>query len=54
MSFDNKYPNRKDHRKAYRGSKAIDRSCRPGGSCPWCNGKRSYKERKHKLREHDE
>jgi hypothetical protein len=43
MSFDKSYKNRKDHRKPYRGSRAVDRSCRPGGDCPWCRGKRKYK-----------
>lgn len=36
MAFDNHYPNRKDRRKPYKGSKAFDRSCRPGGDCPYC------------------
>ena len=26
----------KEHRKPYRGSKAIDGSCRNHGGCPWC------------------
>ena len=43
MSFDKPYKNRKDHRKPYHGSKVIDRSCRPGGDCPWCRGKCKYK-----------
>ena len=36
MSFDNDYPKRKDHRKPFRGAKAIDCSCRNHGSCPMC------------------
>lgn len=36
MSFDNNYPNRKDHRKPYRKSAAFDRHCRPHGNCPYC------------------
>lgn len=36
MSFDKQYPNRKDRRKPYRGSKAVDRSCRNRGSCGYC------------------
>ena len=31
MSFDKSYPNRKDHRKQYRGSKAEDKWCRRNG-----------------------
>ena len=44
MSFEHNYPNRKDHRKPYRKSKAIDRSCRSHGSCPWCRGNRLHRE----------
>lgn len=46
MSFDKKYPNRKDQRKPYYGSKACDRSCRPGGDCPYCAKNRLYKKLK--------
>jgi len=40
MALDNKYPNRKDQRRAYFKSKRFDRSCRPGGSCPYCRDNR--------------
>lgn len=41
MSFDNHhYPNRKDHRAEYHGSKAFDRSCRNHGSCKHCERNR--------------
>lgn len=33
----------KEHRKMYRGSKAIDRTCRNHGGCPWCEENRKYK-----------
>jgi hypothetical protein len=33
----------KEHRKPYCGSKAIDRTCRNHGSCPWCEENRKYK-----------
>jgi len=33
----------KEHRKPYCGAKAIDRTCRNHGSCPWCYGNRNYK-----------
>lgn len=42
MSFDNDYPNRKDHRRQYYKSKRFDRSCRPGGRCPWCKRNRLF------------
>jgi hypothetical protein len=46
MSFDKNYPNRKDKRKSYRGSRAFDRSCRHGGRCGWCLGNRTYNTRR--------
>ncbi len=46
MSFDTDYPKRKDRRKPYRGSKAFDRSCRHGGSCPYCEGNRTVVKRR--------
>lgn len=47
MGFDNKYyPNRKDRRKPYRGSKAFDASCRSHGGCPWCEENRKHRTRK--------
>lgn len=42
MSFDTRYPNRKDHRAPYYGSKAFDRSCRCNGGCPYCAGSRQF------------
>ena len=51
MSFDNYYPNRKDKRKKYYGSKYCDRSCRPGGSCPYCKSSRVRKTKKSKYKE---
>ena len=33
----------KEHRKEYRGAKAIAKSCRNGGSCEWCRMNRMYK-----------
>lgn len=42
MSFDTDYPNRKDWRKPYRRSASFDRSCRPGGSCPFCTENRTF------------
>lgn len=46
MSFDKTYPNRKDWRKSYRGSKRFDRTCRCHGSCGYCNGNRTYTTRR--------
>ena len=33
-------------RKAYTKAKAVDKSCRNGGTCPYCKGNRLYKNRK--------
>lgn len=33
----------KEHRKEYRGVKAIDKTCRNGGSCERCRMNRMYK-----------
>ena len=46
MSLDKSIAHGKEHRKPYRGSKAIDPSCRNHGSCPWCE-----ENRKHKFRD---
>ena len=46
MSLDKAIQSGKEHRKPYRGSKAIDRTCRNHGSCPWCQRGRAYKEQK--------
>jgi hypothetical protein len=44
MAFDKNYPNRKDRRSPYiHGSSRFDRTCRPGGSCPWCQANRTAK-----------
>ena len=49
MSFDKEYPNRKDWRKPYRKSGKFDRSCRPGGTCPWCINNRLHKHKKREM-----
>lgn len=46
MSLDKAIEHGKDHRKPYRGSKAIDPSCRNHSGCPWCE-----ENRKHKFRD---
>ena len=50
MGFEKIYPNRKDKRKRYRGSKAFDRTCRNHGSCPWCKSNRQHSNNKEELR----
>lgn len=46
MSLDKAIKHGKEHRKPYKGSKAIDCTCRNHGSCPWC-----MENRKHKFRD---
>jgi hypothetical protein len=46
MSLDKAIAHGKEHRKPYRGAKAIDHSCRNHGNCPYCQGKRKYKAKK--------
>ena len=43
MALDKAIANGCEHRQPYRGSKAIDKSCRNHGSCEWCRGNRQYK-----------
>ena len=43
MALDKSIAQGKERRKQYRGSKAIDKSCRNHGSCEWCVENRRYK-----------
>lgn len=42
MALDKSIASGKDHRKSYFKSKAIDRTCRNHGSCPYCEGSRLH------------
>lgn len=46
MPMDKAIAHGKEHRKPYRGAKAIDGTCRNHGGCPWCE-----QNRKHKFRD---
>ena len=46
MSLDKAIQSGKEHRKQYKGAKAIDRTCRNHGSCSWCKSNRQYKYQK--------
>ena len=46
MSLDKAIEHGKERRKPYRGSKAIDPTCRNHGGCVWCE-----RNRKHKFRD---
>lgn len=54
MSFDKHYPNRKDHRRPYRGAASFDGSCRPHGGCPYCETRRRIRSLRLAQRERDE
>lgn len=51
MSLDKAISHGKEKRKPYRGSKAVDPTCRNHGSCPHCQRAVKYKK---KRREKDD
>lgn len=42
MPLDKAIEHGKEHRKAYHGAKAIDRTCRNHGGCQYCQSNRLY------------
>lgn len=54
MSLDKAIAHGREHRKPYRGAKAIDGSCRNHGGCPWCEENRKHKFRDRRPPENDE
>lgn len=54
MSMDKAIKHGKEHRKPYRGAKAIDHTCRNHGGCGWCKENRTHKYDKQKLRAEQE
>ena len=46
MSLDKAVKYGKEHRKEYRGAKAVDKTCRNHGSCEYCKSNRMYKVKK--------
>ena len=46
MAFDNQLGKGKDWRKPYYDCRAFDWSCRHGGSCTWCEGRRTFKNKR--------
>lgn len=46
MAMDKAIEHRKEKRKPYYKSGKVDRSCRPGGNCPYCRSNRQYRYRK--------
>lgn len=48
MSLEKAIKSGKEHRKNYRGAKAVDKSCRNHGTCPYCRNNRLHKCKKNK------
>ena len=46
MGLEKAIEHNKEHRKPYRGSKAIDCTCRNHGSCDWCRENRLHARKK--------
>lgn len=49
MSLNKAIEHNKEHRKPYRGTKAVDCTCRNHGTCDWCKENRLYQQ----LRENE-
>ena len=49
MILDKSTQSGKEHRKPYRGAKAVDETCRNHGGCEWCHGNRTHKNDKREL-----
>ena len=43
--LDKAIKHKKEHRKAYRGAKVVDKSCRNHGDCPYCANNRQFKKK---------
>lgn len=50
MSLDKAIRHGKEHRKPYRGGKAVSKRCRNHGGCYWCEGNRRHKYRKSAMK----
>lgn len=46
MSLEKAIKYGKEKRKQYYGSKRFDHTCRNHGSCKWCEGNRTFKNKK--------
>ena len=42
MSLEKAIKHKKEKRKEYHGPEAVDKSCRPHGGCPVCEGNRKH------------
>lgn len=46
MAMDKRIEHGKEHRKQYHGAKAVDKTCRNHGGCPYCESNCFHKIRK--------
>ena len=53
MSLEKAIKYGKEKRKEYRKSKAVDSSCRNGGSCPYCQSNRQHTNKARELEAKD-
>ena len=49
MSLEKAIEHGKERRKRYYGAKAVDKTCRSHGGCPWCDGSRRHKIKKEQV-----
>lgn len=49
MSLDKAIEHGREHRRQYRGSKAIDATCRNHGNCFWCQSNRQHANKKREI-----
>ena len=49
MTLNKSIEHGKEHRKEYRGGKAVDKRCRNHGGCDYCEGNRKYSRTKREL-----
>lgn len=50
MSLNKAIESGKEHRKPYRKAKAIDKTCRNHGGCPYCEGNRKHSTELRKMK----
>jgi hypothetical protein len=50
MSLEKAVKHGKEKRRGYYGSQAFDHSCRPHGSCPYCESNRTFSDKKARLK----
>ena len=50
MSLDKAIKSGKERRKTYRKEKAVDKTCRNHGGCPYCEGNRKHATEVRKLK----